>query len=74
MIMECNAVELLLNWVFQQNTGGGGGGGGCAEGPTHNTSMPTVSASGYKWRLVIAYDGTRYAGFCSFILPLSASV
>ncbi|KAG6731398.1 hypothetical protein I3842_01G127700 [Carya illinoinensis] len=45
------------------NTGGGGGGGGCAEGPTHNTSMPTVSASGYKWRLVIAYDGTRYAGW-----------
>ncbi|XP_040990627.1 tRNA pseudouridine synthase A 1 isoform X1 [Juglans microcarpa x Juglans regia] len=43
-----------------QNTGGGGG---CAEVPTHNTSMPTVSASGYNWRLVIAYDGTRYAGW-----------
>ncbi|XP_035547591.1 tRNA pseudouridine synthase A 1 isoform X4 [Juglans regia] len=60
MIMERNAVELLLNWVFQQNTGGGGG---CAEVPTNNPSMPTVSASGYKWRLVIAYDGTRYAGW-----------
>jgi hypothetical protein len=27
---------------------------------------PTVSAAaGYKWRLVIAYDGTHYAGFIS---------
>ncbi|KAB1206186.1 tRNA pseudouridine synthase A 1 [Morella rubra] len=44
------------------NTGGGCGGSG-AEDPEHNTMIPNVSASGYKWRLVIAYDGTHYAGW-----------
>ncbi|XP_075653657.1 uncharacterized protein LOC142624043 isoform X1 [Castanea sativa] len=45
-----------------QNTGGVGCGG--AEDPTQNTMKPTVAASsGFKWRLVIAYDGTRYSGW-----------
>lgn len=27
--------------------------------------MNHTGVGGYKWRLVIAYDGTRYAGYCS---------
>ncbi|XP_059450407.1 uncharacterized protein LOC132181280 isoform X3 [Corylus avellana] len=48
--------------ILEQKTVVGSGGG--AKDPNHITMTPTVSAAaGYKWRLVIAYDGTHYAGW-----------
>lgn len=41
-----------------------GGSGGDSIGSNH-VSMKSIS-DGYKWRLVISYDGTRYAGFALF--------
>ncbi|GKV10452.1 hypothetical protein SLEP1_g21814 [Rubroshorea leprosula] len=37
-------------------------GGGAVENPIHKVK-PTVAVPQYKWRLVIAYDGTHYAGW-----------
>ncbi|XP_059637365.1 uncharacterized protein LOC132279330 isoform X2 [Cornus florida] len=42
-----------LNW-------GDNGGDGRAEDPNH---LAKLTVPGYKWRLVIAYDGTRYSGW-----------
>lgn len=44
-----------------QNSGGGDG----AEEDPNQLSKLTVP--GYKWRLVIAYDGTRFSGLLQFI-------
>lgn len=43
---------------YRQTFDGGNGG---SELPTHAVKLPVVE--GFKWRLVIAYDGTRYRGW-----------
>ncbi|XP_059592750.1 uncharacterized protein LOC100254503 isoform X10 [Vitis vinifera] len=42
---------------------GGGGSGGGGGGGGDSIHLGNTSASGYKWRLVIAYEGTRYSGW-----------
>lgn len=49
---------------FQQSlSDGGGGSGGGGGGGGDSIHLGNTSASGYKWRLVIAYEGTRYSGW-----------
>ncbi|KAA8528158.1 hypothetical protein F0562_035591 [Nyssa sinensis] len=70
-MMSCAAVVGLpslltlknasLSSDYSSNSGGGGGGGGGGdEDPTH---LAKLTVPGYKWRLVIAYDGTRFSGW-----------
>ncbi|XP_059592742.1 uncharacterized protein LOC100254503 isoform X2 [Vitis vinifera] len=47
-------------WSLSDGGGGSGGGGGGGGDSIH---LGNTSASGYKWRLVIAYEGTRYSGW-----------
>ncbi|KAJ7955336.1 tRNA pseudouridine synthase [Quillaja saponaria] len=65
--MNCTVVGLpsapglsgCLSTTINSSNSGGNGGSGAED--SYHTAMPTVA--GYKWRLVLAYDGTRYAGW-----------
>lgn len=45
-------------------------GSGGAEDPN---TVVKQSVDGFKWRLLVSYDGTRYKGFLSFLVLISSS-
>ncbi|KAK9288091.1 hypothetical protein L1049_016538 [Liquidambar formosana] len=62
MVYAAVAPLYLNACLFSNNTSQNqGGGGGGAQDPNHLEKKPTVTA--YKWRLLIAYDGTHFSGW-----------
>lgn len=49
---------------------GNGNGSGCTDEAIQTAKNSTLD--GFKWRLVIAYDGTRYAGKVPLLLLIAA--
>lgn len=63
MMMIPMLLWLIFCYFWQSPSDGGGGSGvGGDGGGGHSIDLGKTSASGYKWRLVISYDGTRYSG------------
>ncbi|GFZ21664.1 pseudouridine synthase family protein [Actinidia rufa] len=56
-----NASSCSSDNNVSQNQGSGGDGGG--EDPYPNQYGKLVTVPSYKWRMVIAYDGTRFSGW-----------
>lgn len=57
-------LRLIIFGKFSQSLSDEGGAGG------DSVHLPKTCEIGYKWRLVIAYEGTRYSGSV-FLLLLS---